>query len=804
MAGNNYNLKGGYVQQGKIYTGQIKGDIAFVYSRLKREDKVFGGTTGYTTQSRSWRRVVVEKPSPQEFPGGGGQGYCCIECPDNCGDYTTKERCLAGSTDKEVDSGSDSSLGAQSMTVFLMYLLGKPGSGPYTETDLAVSSTTSGDEIAVWTRGFIGGELRPFISPAASMSANDALIVPPGTGRGFPGAIGWYGGLPSWKGAVWAYHRDYVAYYADYSTTEYGESYHDGASGYFNGVGGTPSPGYKDNWTITQYNQDHQADFLTFGRDVFTTIGESTWCSTGDLKTITGYAHDQIIKNPFSDDPTHTYRGRRYNGYGIPAQEYNGHITSIDQTVRGPRTANDKFNEFTSCDSLCVVWRGDILVAGGVANLMNNIKTYWGFETSLLCGGHSSVQGCFSGSSIGGNIGNLERPTPPVITWGEVKGRKSEVFLNFQDLMGNVKELKLPVEFSSRPTHIRFDNSEFYPDGVSGWLPRQPWYAVEWFDSRISMTKDDIFVDILYEMVQEWEPVNGAIRLLATSEPTEKDTTPIPPVIASYYNICGNYHWHQFLDSDNDRFKGFSRPKKTRFNKIKSFKINKISFAITATANYTYPTPPALSQETLHNNLIKHYTLLDTRTYLGYWDYYEKVFEDGLSSETYLEYGEIKIPYLPDSVEYLGLPLTYPQLMERAEQFARANDFIKPQSSWTQLDWIFWELLERPNKTDGISYIEFLKNGKFGYHGRTQQVTARHQSSLIKVDSPYAFYVRQPGSGIGRSLNIPDYYLRVLESERLRSGAKLDKTGKIVKWWRVSPVSFPVIMTGGEKAIAIN
>ena len=108
MAGNNYNLKGGYVQQGKIYTGQIKGDIAFVYSRLKTNDVIFGGGTGYTTETRSWRRVVVEN-----------KGYCCIECPDNCGDYTTKERCLAGSTDKEVDSGSDSSLGAQSMTVAL-------------------------------------------------------------------------------------------------------------------------------------------------------------------------------------------------------------------------------------------------------------------------------------------------------------------------------------------------------------------------------------------------------------------------------------------------------------------------------------------------------------------------------------------------------------------------------------------------------------------------------------------------------------------------------------------------------------
>jgi len=78
MAGNNYNLKGGYVQQGKIYTGQIKGDIAFVYSRLKREDEVFGGTTGYTTENRSWRRVIVKKDYPQLFESGKDEGYSCI------------------------------------------------------------------------------------------------------------------------------------------------------------------------------------------------------------------------------------------------------------------------------------------------------------------------------------------------------------------------------------------------------------------------------------------------------------------------------------------------------------------------------------------------------------------------------------------------------------------------------------------------------------------------------------------------------------------------------------------------------
>ena len=801
MAGNNYNLKGGYVQQGKIYTGQIKGDIAFVYSRLKTNDVIFGGGTGYTTETRSWRRVIV-----------GNKGYCCIECPDNCGDYTTKERCLAGSTDKEVDSRMGNSLSGQSMQVFLMYLLGSPGSGPYSETDLAVSYTSTNDRIAVWTRGFIGGELRPFTNPAASMPVSSALIVPPGVG--YPGAIGWYGGLPTWKGATWEYHRDYVAYHSGDGGAEmllyegmageggWGSSYsltslyNDGSSGY-------PSPGYQYNYTPIDHSVDSPSEVLTMGRDTYTTTGDDTWCSTERLKTVTGRANARILKQPFSDDPdpSHTFKGLKYNGYGIAVDLPVGYEASIDQFVRDSRIDGSLTTQ-THCDSLCVVWRGDILVAGTVGALMNSIKTYWGFETSLFCGGHSPIAGCFHASEIGGDIGNLEKPNPPKITWGQFKGRKSEVVLNFQDMMGNAKELVLPIEFSSRATHLKFDDNDFYPAGSGGgWLPREAPYVAEWFDSRISMTKDDIFVDILYEMVQEWEPVGGAIRLKTSEEFRDTVGTEIY-YAATYYNICGNYDWRQFLvGSASDIFENTSRPKRTRFNKIKSFKINKKSFAITSTANYTYPTPPTLSQETLHNNLIKHYTIADPKTSEQYWYEYETIFEDGLSAETFVESpGFEKIPYLSDNYEYLGLPLVYPQQFYNPQQYARANDFIKPQSAWTELDWIFWELLERPQK-GGASYVNFLKNGKYGYQGRTQLITTSLISGgdPIKSTSPNAYYVPYGVTAIKRSPIIPDYWLRVLESERLRGSAKIED-GNIKKWWRIHPTSFPVVMTGGSNS----
>jgi hypothetical protein len=815
MAGNNYNLKGGYVQQGKIYTGQIKGDIAFVYSRLKTNDVIFGGGTGYTTETTSWRRLEIFKQSPDTFPDGSNEAYCCVEMPDNCGDYTTKERCLAGSTDKEVAPGIENSLNAQSMQIFLMYLLGSPNSGPYVETDLAVSYTRTGDRVAVWTRGFIGLELAPFINPAASMAVSDALIVPPGVG--VPGVIGWYGGLPTWKGATWAYHRDYVAYhsgnggnemllYERYipgvgtgSGYELTALYNDGSSGY-------PSPGYQQGYQPRDYSVDGSYGVLTMGRDTYETMGDDTWCSTGNLKTVTGLANARILKQPFSDDPdpSHTFKGRKYNGHGVPVDLPVGYEASTDQFVRDERITGSLTTQ-TSCNSLCVVWRGDVLVAGSVNNLMNNIKTYWGFETSLFCGGYSPIQGCFNASEIGGDVGNLERPEPPKITWGQFKGRKSEVVLNFQDMKGNAKELVLPIEFSSRATHLKFDDNDFYPAGFSGeWIPREAPYAGEWFDSRISMTKDDIFVDILYEMVQEWEPVSGAIRLKASGEFRDTVGTGIY-YAASYYNICGNYDWLQFLQgSGSNPFENTSRPKRTRFNKIKSFKINKKSFAITATANYTYPTPPTLSQETLHNKLIKHYTIADPKTSEQYWGEYESIFKDGLSSETYVEQpGLEKIPELLESYEYLGLPLVYPQQFDIPGQYARANDFIKPQSAWTELDWLFWELLERPQK-GGASYVNFLKNGKYGYQGRTQSVTTSFipGTGPVKSTSPNAYYVPYGATAIKRSPIIPDYWLRVLESERLRGSAKIED-GIIKKWWRIHPTSFPVIMTGGYRANSI-
>ena len=117
------------------------------------------------------------------------------------------------------------------------------------------------------------------------------------------------------------------------------------------------------------------------------------------------------------------------------------------------------------------------------------------------------------------------------------------------------------------------------------------------------------------------------------------------------------------------------------------------------------------------------------------------------------------------------------------------------------MDWIFWELLERPQK-GGASYVNFLKNGKYGYQGRTQLITTSliPGGDPIKSTSPNAYYVPYGVTAIKRSPIIPDYWLRVLESERLRGSAKIED-GNIKKWWRIHPTSFPVVMTGGSNSI---
>jgi hypothetical protein len=812
MAGNNYNLKGGYVQQGKIYTGQIKGDIAFVYSRLKTSDVIFGGTTGYTTENRSWRRVIVKKDYPQLFESGRDEGYCCIECPDNGGDYTSKQNCLDGVSDRinSPQIGNSSGYGGGT-SVFLIYLLHKNPITPqwwgsYSESVLVPTSLTTGDMSSQWN--YDDYPHLPWSyqarQPVANQAASTALIVPPSAGSA-KGMIGWCGTLPSWKGEVWQRHQDSVLYFGYSKPLSYGNPSSPQSTALWHY--GSQEGGWDAKFTPTPFDYKYDSpkssgeDFFTAGNGLYATSGESNWCGTNNYRQAVTRANECVLEDPWClEDPSRHYGGTKYY---YPENNVPSGVLGSAPGPDGYETAVGSFVRRLTGDMMAVVWRGDSNEAASANALMNSIATYWEFEGFILCGGHTSLQGCFKGSDIGGNPNNLERPNPEKITWGEVKGRKSEVILNFQDLMGTVKELVLPVEFSSRPTHIRFEDPDFYSTGTSGWLPRDIWCGVEWFDSRISMTKDDIFVDILYELVQEWEPVGGAIKLLMSREQFSHQLDR-PPVENPYYNVCGDYSSWQFLTGSTDLFHGYSRPKRTRFNKIKSFKINKKSFAITSTANYTYPTPPALSQETLHNNLIKHYSLVDHKTYDEYWDWYEVKFADGLSSETYEQYRSIKIPYLPNSSEYLGLPLVYPQLMIDPDQYSRANDFIKPQSSWTELDWIFWELLERPSKAiGGGSYVEFLKNGKFGFHGRTQKVTTSINSGgvVVKTDSPFAYYVRQPsGIGIGMSLNVPDYYLMVSESERLRGSAKIDDSGKIVKWWRISPISFPVIMTGGNKS----
>lgn len=478
-----------------------------------------------------------------------------------------------------------------------------------------------------------------------------------------------------------------------------------------------------------------------------------------------------------------------------------------------------------SQDYSYICWQGSQSQYGAWEAYMNEMLTFWGV---LSNGAVLTRIGSMAINSQGGScsqsptgdpaVGYPPDPNPtalPLIGRGQYHGRYCDIFVNYQK-NGVVKELKLPIDFPTRITNIVYEHSSFYDPLLPMESPGQrteepPFFSLaEWFSGRINIDKENIYVDIIYEIIREYEPDLKVLPNTILSAPTfNGDFTAERPGIISRYNGRGQLDDDLaacLLANSDENNQVYARPIRDKFNKTVRYTISKSSFTIVNTE--VFDGTHSTAKNLFTDNFLKHNTILNISQRPDYEAY------NSLNAFPVDTSGSPPPPVIttpsPDLVGYLGLPTpyfqisTYPnpdfiggfpvfieQLYHHDESLDytanTANDFLTLKTDWDNIYWLFYLMLEQPhiNRTDMNKLIDF--------HDRCQQGGAGYNKNDNKI---YLQYQREiPGSN-GEYDNryervAPGFFELYIEHERLR-GYPLIKDGKIKQWFRLNPKSFPL------------
>lgn len=487
--------------------------------------------------------------------------------------------------------------------------------------------------------------------------------------------------------------------------------------------------------------------------------------------------------------------------------------------IRSTNSINDRTaeNEF-------ICWRGRIADYGAWEAYMNTMLGFWGVLdnnradlTLVVSMADNAVGGSCVIGGAGGGAGYSPDPTPPItplIGSATFHGRYCDIFVNYQK-NGIVRELKLPIDFPTRVTHVSYSENNFYninyPRESPGQRFEDPYFA-EWFSGRVNIDKNNIYVDIIYEIYREYEDgkkifPNGIAAgssgsyntyperpgvISRWNEPSQGTDTGVQPNGSiDDYNAC-------ILEQNTEQV--FARPTRDKFNKTVRYTIEKNSFSIINTQVFTEN-----HQETdnlFTDNFLKKNTILDISGLAGYKRYNSNGSmpnsEDPApiilnTSANYQGFVGLPKPYFQVSCNPYNLSLTNQWIEQAFKRFPEdysclvANDFLTLKSNWDDIYWLFYLMMEQP-------YIDRANpDTPIGFMQRCQLKGAGYKANTNK----YYLSYNETNEGLGRGLGVaPGFFDLYIEHERMR-GYPVVKDGKITRWLRISPDSFPLFEPGG-------
>jgi hypothetical protein len=482
-----------------------------------------------------------------------------------------------------------------------------------------------------------------------------------------------------------------------------------------------------------------------------------------------------------------------------------------DATPNYGRIDKDNPGGYIGTSGIFVCWKGHKDNAGLAMSFFEAFKDYWGITGTVTVLGSVNPFGCGIGDDPGGGGGYP--PPPPGLRRFLVKqlGRKAEIWLKVCEKDYPPIELKLPFEFAAliekfviqgAPSVNTFPNNQqsvFLTLASNFGIG----YALSLECPHATMSTDGefIYIDILYGAERIWEeplskPIPCKLSNLGTGDFTgitwyrqpghkENGSTYIigqykspgtveiaPRYKADYFTYCQSYKI-ALPTSPTDRVLTIVGSQRYRRGE---------------TIQLTAPSPD--------NEFNNKFLIIDFRT--------DKL--EGLKvpfdTNTFASWQAPNSEY----ASFGGLPallqIKFPgHSIPSLAYFNAIEKFYKPQSVWTDMDWIHFELQEAPetfyplntvlpvgvfiapNTSSSYHHVRFILDGKFGRGSRAASIDRPSTFGYQNKAAPTYFSFSATGGG---------YLLYTSFKEQLiGSGIKNDQ-GLVTKWNRMSTYSFPI------------
>ncbi len=661
-------MKGKYVFK---TTTSNDAQIAFLYQQLTEEDEEFV----FTSPVRSWRRMEPKNPvNPL-----ASQGFYCHEMPDNCGNYATLGDCLIRKLDSKYEPHTGSDAGDAvpgSEIVTAVFAIGQNTYGLIFDAfeEFFTTLNLEGD-LGSWAKGgfcYKFGDVLVGFHP--TLAINNAIIF---NGMDFPtsligATVGYSIAATRWDKTAFAEPGFDVFYLSPDNPDRGGKA-------------------VNDDRDIAYYREESRENSIiginSYGSWVSMTNDQITECNADVTASDWFYAGGGRFSSSLSEQ--HVF--------------YDRALQNTDGTGY-------------------VVFKGSLNQLSDFTPLLDSAVTRWGLSGPATQKVVSNSFGC-SYTGIGGLPPDPNPPEPPPpVTSAKYFGRYSEIFLNFQK-GEDIQVLKLPIRFPTRATKVEYADPGFYMKDIPIEGGKQKvdfkWNS-ELFRGIVEIDEEFIWVKILYAPFRQWKPGEKPYAAPYGSEGKIPHPNGLEWTLETRRVIMSP------LGSEYETKTAEVVPQIDWFNRCRVFKIQKKPLQILEDITYNRGQNQAISESNWSHEITNSFILLDHRSEIAYLPW--------AASFSYLPHDGI-VPANANLKGWGGNPLIYPQLGFgvdlRSYQLLPPGNFppyLKPQESWTELDWIFYFLSEMP-RSDFIDFyaqgsprvqrnLKFGSPGKFSGYGR--------------------------------------------------------------------------------------
>lgn len=759
--------------------------VAFLYSRIKpnKEDLTDNGATDITS---------YDYYQPVYIGTTMAEGY--IQCFDELGDFETAAKALADDykENRKLKPGQGGSGGAgdnaawgsgSADAVRVWFYIGDPANLASVATTNKIievkgtpnhsSSGTIKDSGPGYCLVINSGFISSAIFPDELMGNGPLTKELSKSFSGLGGKIGYWGGIAKWRGETdFASGVSYFRHAPSGSeTVQTPTSFPDS---YIPGTSVNP-------WLQTN------SDWFKFG-----------WGSTENPVYIGCIVSSHInVETSFVNALS--------CGESIPPESW---FWGGDTAPYSATLDKYRFGWNGSNNLMYVCWEGHRDNIGLAQSFFETFRVYWGLPGVVTKLATCGRYGCPIGDPEGGG-GYPPRPPGPPRFIIKSLGRKAETWLKVCKGDDPPLEIKLPFEFAAIVEQLQIlGGATFNTNGSStqntfltaNSVNFRLHSIVETPHATLSIDKEFAYVNISYGAERIWEdPLTYPIKLRKEGNGVSRIVGEKP---TQYNGIIDEYVFTSF----GTNWQTEPRYEKDCFSYCQSYKIKlptaeDKTLTILESQRYRRGETISLTTNSPDTEFDQKYLIVDFKT-----ERYENIppppeipITDEIARWTNPS---------PDHASFGGLPAliqfpfigAYQAATERHIPVQYMPKFYKPQSVWTRMDRVHFQLQEQPRlflpinevlppqvfatPTTGRPVdIIFDLDGKFGRGARAEKIS--HPSAFGNAGTPSQGYASQA--------YLQHQYPLFLSFKEQVIGNGLLKDGQLTKWYRIATSSFPIM-----------